>query len=663
MVTSHVVWAGVLLCMIAAAPPLMAASPGKIRAVTLSSGGLAEVTQVHPVDGDATIGLDARSEQIDDILKSLVVRDPVGTVGALRLDGVDRADETLRTMPFTADDLSAPARLVGKLQGVPVRIQSGGRTLEGRVLGVSERNAGTENGAVAILTLLTGTGTLESVPIDDGASVTIQDPTMAAKIAEAIAAAGKAKVGDAHRVEVDLAGHGRREVRLTYVVAAPVWKTSYRIVDGGAGRANLQAWAILENALGADWTGVDVTLSSGSPVALLQRLHRRYWRKRPEAPVMVEDVGMPDLDPGTVASKSVARLRAPAPAAPLPAPMVRMDTRDSRAEAAEPSYDAAAATAGAAASEGDVAANFTLPHPVDLRAGGTLSVPFIDTEIEAERVALWKPGQGIHPIAALRIRNSITATLPAGLITLYDREAGYLGDARLPATPAGEQRLASFALDRKVAVQAETEPSDALTKITVVDGVARATVIAREVTTYTIKGAPDAARSVIIEHPRRDGWTLTATARDGETPTAYRLKVAVPAGGTAETRAVLERVQIDAYDLVDADEALLVRWASLATDPELGGKLKTLSQARAEVAAATRTVEEIGEREAKVRAEQERIRSNLGAVPKDSELARRYLTRMAAQEDELAKLDAARAEAESGLKASQARIRTLIAAL
>ena len=661
MVTSHVVWAGVLLCMIAAAPPLRAASPGRIRAVTLSSGGLAEVTQVHPVDGDATIGLDARSEQIDDILKSLVVRDPVGTVGALRLDGLDQADETLRTMPFTADDLSGPARLLGKLQGVPIRIQSGGRTLEGRVLGVSERNAGTESGEVAILTVLTGTGTLESVSIEDGAAVTIQDSAMAAKIAEAIAAAGTAKVGDAHRVEVDVSGRGQREIRLTYVVAAPVWKTSYRIVDGGGGRANLQAWAIIENALGADWAGVDVTLSSGSPVALLQRLHRRYWRKRPEAPVMVEDVGMPDLDPGTVAPRSVARLRAPAPAAaPLPAPIARMDTR---AESAEPSYDAAAATAGAAASEGDVAANFTLPHPVDLRAGSTLSVPFIDTEIEAERVALWQPGRGIHPTAAFRIRNSATATLPAGLITLYDRAAGYLGDARLPATPVGEQRLASFALDRKVAVQAETEPSQALTQITVVDGVARATVIAREVTTYTIKGAPDAARSVIIEHPRREGWTLTASARDSETPTAYRLKVAVPAGGTAETRAVLEHVQIDAYDLVDADEALLVRWAALATDPELGGKLKTLSQARAEVAAATRTVEEIGEREAKVQTEQERIRSNLGAVPKDSELARRYLTRMGGQEDELAKLAAARAEAESGLKASQARIRTLIAAL
>lgn len=294
--------------MIAAAPPLMAAPDG-IRAVTLSSGGLAEVTLVHPVDGDTTIGLNVRPEQIDDILKSLVVRDPLGTVGALRLDGVDQVDETLRTMPFTADDLSAPARLVGKLQGIPVKIQSAGRTLEGRVLGVSERNAGTEAGEVAILTVLTGSGTLESVPIEDGATVTIQDPVMAARIAAAVDAAGKAKVGDAHRVEIDVAGRGRREVRLTYVVAAPVWKTSYRIVDGGEGRANLQAWAVLENALGADWKGVDVTLSSGSPVALLQRLHRRYWRTRPEAPVMVDDVGMPDLDQGTVAPKTLSRDR------------------------------------------------------------------------------------------------------------------------------------------------------------------------------------------------------------------------------------------------------------------------------------------------------------------------------------------------------------------
>ncbi|MBK3424013.1 DUF4139 domain-containing protein, partial [Methylobacterium sp. IIF4SW-B5] len=294
----------------------MAAS-GLVREVTLSSGGLAEVTLAGTVDGDATIALDVRADQIDDILKSLVVRDPGGRVGAMRLDGEDQVEEVLRGVPFTADDLSSSAQLAGKLQGVEVRVESGGRVLEGRVLGLSEREAGAEIGTVRVLSLLTGSGALESVRVDDGLTVTIRDPAMVARIAEVVDVAGRAKTSGARRVEIALSGTGAREVRLTYVVAAPVWKTSYRIVDHGDGRANLQAWAIIENALGEDWKGVDVTLSSGAPVTLQQRLHRRYWHRRPEAPLPVENLGLPDLDAGTLAA------RAAAPA--LPAPMERMD--------------------------------------------------------------------------------------------------------------------------------------------------------------------------------------------------------------------------------------------------------------------------------------------------------------------------------------------------
>lgn len=658
--------AGTLLLMIAAAPPLMAA-PGGIRRVTLSSGGLAEVTAVHPVDGSATLAIDVRADQVDDILKSLVVRDPGGAVGGIRLDGVDQLDETLRTMPFSADDLSSPVRLLGKLQGVPVKVQSAGRTLDGKVLGVAERDAGTETGPVRVLSVLTETGTLESLPIDDGAAVTIRDPAVMARIAEAVAASGKSKAGGAHRVEVAVTGSGRREVRLTYVVAAPVWKTSYRVVDGGKGRANLQAWAVIENALGGDWQGVDVTLSSGSPVTLRQRLHQRYWRERPEAPIPIEGVGMPDLDPGTVAAKSLAaeslaRPRAAAGAAPMPAPMMAAGPPAMASRAPEPTYEAAPAAVAAGAAERDVSATFTLPHPVDLETGRTLSVPIIDTEVEAERIALWRPGQGPHPIAALMIRNGSTATLPPGLATVYDREAGYVGDARLPSIPVGEQRFASFAADRKISVQGDSTPSAPLTQVTVSGGVARTTVTQREVTTYTVKGAPDAARAVIIEHPRRRGWTFTSAARDSETPDAYRLRAAVPAGGTAEIRAVLEQVRVDTTGLVDADEALLVSWSSLATDPRLAAKFKDLAAARAEIDRAEGEVAAFGERSARITSAQERIRGNLGAVPKDSELARRYLALMGEQEDELARIEAGRTKAAGRLDALRAKLKAMIAA-
>lgn len=654
--------AATLLCTVAVAPLL--AAEGGVKFVTLSSGGLAEVTRVHAVEGDETIRIAVTAEQVDDILKSLVVRDPGGAVGAISLDGPAQAEETFRRMPFTADDLSSPARLVGKLQGVKVRVESGGRTLEGRVLGVSERNAGTEKGVVRVLSVLSEAGAVDTVALDDGASVAIQDPAMVEKVAEAVGAAGKSRADGARAVEIKLAGNGRREIRVSYVVAAPVWKTAYRIVDGGAGRASLQAWAVIENAMGEDWQGVSVTLSSGAPVTLRQRLHQRYWRERPEAPVTIEGVQMPDLDQGTVAPRiaNEARKRAAALAAPAPAPLTRaapiaaMESAD-----AAQYYEAAPASQTAQASEGDVSASYALPYPIDLQAGRTLSIPIVDTEIEAERISLWKPGQGIHPIAALMIRNGSGASLPPGIITVYDRKAGYVGDARLPSTPVGEQRMASFAADRKVAVQAESEPREALTRVAVVDGVARATITSRELTTYTVKGAPDGERSVVIEHPRREGWTFSSSAKDSETPNAYRLKVKVAAGGSAEVQAVLERVQVDAYSLADADETMLANWASTATDPKVATKLADLTKARAEVAAVEREIDEFGERDERVKVEQDRLRSNLGAVPKDSELARRYLARMAAQEDELTKSGTARTAAEARLRTLQAKLRGVIA--
>ncbi|MEE8626320.1 MULTISPECIES: DUF4139 domain-containing protein [Methylobacterium] len=646
--THQLLLAGTLLLMIAAAPPLMAAS-GIVREITLSSGGLAEVTLAGTVDGDATIALDVRADQIDDILKSLVVRDPGGTVGAMRLDGEDQVEEVLRGVPFTADDLSSSAQLAGKLQGVEVRVESGGRVLEGRVLGLSEREAGAETGTVRVLSLLTGSGALESVRVDDGLTVTIRDPAMVARIAEVVDVAGRAKASGARRVEIALSGTGAREVRLTYVVAAPVWKTSYRIVDNGDGRANLQAWAIIENALGEDWKGVDVTLSSGAPVTLQPRLHRRTWRRRAEAPVPVEDLGMPDLDAGTLAARPAAP--------PMPAPMERMR------RSADARYEAAPAAVAAQPTEGDVVATFRLPHPVDLGVGRTLSVPILDTEIEAARIALWKPGQGPHPIAALMLRNGTGTTLPPGILTVYDRALGYVGDARLPATPAGEQRFAAFAADRKVGVRAEAKPAEVVTRITVVDGALRATARTREETVYTVKGAPDAARTVVIEHPRRDGWAFSSPARDGETAAAYRLKLDVAAAGTAEARAVLERVQTDTYALAEAEAGMLVSWSALADDPALADGLKALSRARADSQAATREIAEIGERIATITTEQERIRGNLGVVPKDSELARRYLAQMGTQEDALARLGTTQDEARARLGTQEARVRALIAEL
>src|SRR5689334_11188598 len=59
---------------------VFAAEGGTIRTVVLSSGGLAAISRSVPVDGQAAIRIEVPLDQVDDLLKSLVVGDPAGTV-------------------------------------------------------------------------------------------------------------------------------------------------------------------------------------------------------------------------------------------------------------------------------------------------------------------------------------------------------------------------------------------------------------------------------------------------------------------------------------------------------------------------------------------------------------------------------------------------------
>ena len=93
---------------------------------------------------------------------------------------------------------------------------------------------------------------IDTLKLGDDAALTVEDPEMRQKLADAVAATGRAKNDGARVVDVHIAGAGGQEVRLNYVIAAPIWKTAYRVVVGKDAKARLQAWAILENASGVD---------------------------------------------------------------------------------------------------------------------------------------------------------------------------------------------------------------------------------------------------------------------------------------------------------------------------------------------------------------------------------------------------------------------------
>lgn len=642
--------------LLASAPPVVWAATtavdSRIDSITLSRGGLAEIRRSATADADTELHLEVPLEQVDDILKSLVVQDPQSSVESMSLDGLAPVEESFRRLPFDPDQLTTLPTLLATLQGVEVRASSGGRNLEGRVLGVSDVPMITADDTVnqPILSLMNANGQIEVMRLGSDANVEILDQSLAERMVEAVRISSHGHSEGPRDIAIRLGGEGQREITLSYVVAAPVWKSAYRLlIDPQGVNARLQAWAVVENASGEDWNQVALTLSSGAPVTLTQRLHQRYWHQRQAIPVMAGATEAPEPDS----------------ASQLAADNSRSLLRSSKdMVVAEAMYESPMHIAGAEqqteAHEGMTQASFRLPDPIDLAANRTLAVPFIDAQIPVERLSLFQPQRNsTHPVAALRLVNDTGTSLPAGILTVYSQLDGYIGDAQLTGLPRGETRIVSFAADRKVEIGSETRAEDE-TRIAIIDGTLHVTRTDLQTTTYTIKGAADAPRTILIEHPRQPGWDFSSPQLVATTPSDYRLKLDIEAGGKHKVSARLSRSDTQIIALADIDADNLYAWSGNAVDADTASNLSRLAELKRMASQAQQQLNASQEQIQQLVDGQARVRDNLSAVPGDSELGQRYLGMLESQEDQLAQLSDHQQQLRNILRDRQTAVDDLI---
>src|SRR5262249_15186497 len=82
-------------------------------------------------------------------------------------------------------------------------------------------------------------------------------------------------------VSLHFAGEGQRKVQVGYVIEAPIWKTSYRLVLAEKEKPYLQGWALVENPTDEDWAGVKMALISGRPISFKMDLYNPLYINRP----------------------------------------------------------------------------------------------------------------------------------------------------------------------------------------------------------------------------------------------------------------------------------------------------------------------------------------------------------------------------------------------
>ncbi len=127
-------FAWIILVLMTVVTPARAA-PGELtlERVMLSSGGVGYFEYAAEIEGDAELALRVRLDQVDDVLKSIVVYDDAGGVGQVRLPGREPLAQAFRDMPFGPAALESTASLLNALQGARLRA-SGDANLEGRIL-------------------------------------------------------------------------------------------------------------------------------------------------------------------------------------------------------------------------------------------------------------------------------------------------------------------------------------------------------------------------------------------------------------------------------------------------------------------------------------------------------------------------------------------------
>jgi hypothetical protein len=96
----------------------------ELRRVLLSSGGVGYFEYEATLQGAADLPLSVRRDQVDDVLKSLVVYDDAGNLGEVTLPGKDLTSEAFRDLPITEAALQSPAALLTALRGADVRVEA-----------------------------------------------------------------------------------------------------------------------------------------------------------------------------------------------------------------------------------------------------------------------------------------------------------------------------------------------------------------------------------------------------------------------------------------------------------------------------------------------------------------------------------------------------------
>src|SRR5262249_48356002 len=165
-------------------------------------------------------------------------------------------------------------------------------------------------------------------------------------------------------------------------------------------------------------------------------------------------------------------------------------------------------------------------------------------------------------------------------------------------------------------------------------GVIHASHKIRETKTYIAKNRSPQDRTLIIEHPFREGWKLIEPEKPLETTRdLHRFQITVPAGKSIVERATEEFTRIDNIAINSTDKETIRLFVNSSVSNEEAKKaLKDVLDRRAKLSDTQRELAAVQQQLKDITEDQGRLRANLDKVPATSAAYKRYLEKFDNQE-------------------------------
>ena len=627
-----------------------------VRCVVLFKHGVGFFQRMGNIDGDQVIELSFKADQMNDVLKSLTALDyGGGTFAALSYDSEEPLEKRLSNLNMHIPEKGAISAFLDQLKGVRISLPRGEGRIEGMVMGIEEVHRAKDRIMIkdTHLAILSDEGKLIRVPLLEVGDVQFLDESIRQDLRTLMDIFSTGLRKDQKRVLIHAKGEGKREVSLSYVVEAPVWKTSYRMIlpEEEGQEALLQGWALVDNTTEDDWNGVTLRLVSGLPISFIHDLYTPRYRKRPVigvetggvvAPPLVEkgklqlhqEVGKAEIEEASIddltgssdldvdlAVDEPEVARAPAPQR-IASTSVQLHTRTEET--------------------GDLF-TYEITQPVDIARSRSALVPILQENVETEPVALYNRDiREKNPMTALRIRNTTGLTLEGGPVTIFHGN-NYAGEAMMETMRKEEVRFVPYSVELGVTVRHKAH--------TVKEAYSRAmksgnhiVKIYRElfVTDYEFASNLDHPITVYLDHSFQYD-ILEGTPEPAEvTDDFWRFKIDLPPQKTTEftVKEVCERYEgVRIQNIIRADIHQMV--SDKLIPEEVKQDLEQIADKMLEINEIKHNLSKKGEQQEEIEKDQSRLRENLKALgdsTEESKLRQQYVTSLTKQEKILEQL-------------------------